>query len=39
VANHILTREITRMIAAREHELPFPRDSGGGRADEDAETE
>ena len=30
VAGFLLTREITRMIAAREHELPFPRDSGGG---------
>ena len=30
VASHILTREIARMIAAREHEIPFPRDSGGG---------
>ena len=28
VAGYLLTREITRMIAAREHELPFPRDSG-----------
>jgi hypothetical protein len=38
VASHILTREIARMIAAREHEISFPRDSGGS-ADPDAETE
>ena len=33
VASHILTREITRMIAAREHDLSFPRESGGGEAE------
>ena len=39
VAGHILTREITRMIAAREHDLTFPRDSGGGAIDSDGESE
>ena len=30
VASQLLTQEITRMILAREHEISFPRDSGGG---------
>ncbi len=39
VAGYILTHEITRMIAAREHDLAFPRDSGGGATDRDSESD
>jgi hypothetical protein len=39
VAGHILTREITRMIAAREHDITFPRDSGGSAIDHGSENE
>ena len=37
VAAYILTREITRMIAAREHDMPFPRDSGHSATDHSSE--
>ena len=39
VAGHILTREITRMIAAREHDITFPRDSGGSVIEPGGENE
>ena len=39
VAAYILTREITRMIAAREHDITFPRDSGGSAIDHGSENE
>lgn len=38
VAAHVLTREILRMIGTREHEIPFPRDSGSS-SDQPAESE
>jgi hypothetical protein len=37
VASYLLTREVLRMIAAKEHELPFPRDSGGSDDGQEAE--
>jgi hypothetical protein len=37
VAGYILTREIQRMILAREHEITFPRDSGSGTAESSSE--
>jgi hypothetical protein len=37
VASYILTREIQRMILAREHEAPFPRDSGSSTAEQSSE--
>ena len=39
VAGYILTREIARMIAAREHDIGFPRDKGDGATDVDRENE
>jgi hypothetical protein len=39
VAGYILTREITRMIAAREHDIAFPRDWGDVATDVDRENE
>jgi hypothetical protein len=39
VAGYILTHEIARMIAAREHDIAFPRDWGDVATDVDRENE
>jgi hypothetical protein len=39
VAGYILTREITRMIIAREHDITFPRDRGDGAVEPNRENE